>query len=109
MPRRGVTLDQARGAVPPHVKRREFVQHGVTARGAGVRGFHPRGRPRSAPWLLVPMDDAQSDHLKAYGLAFRLLERGGRGGVVPELPGRRVPAARRWATSRDAALAGVAA
>ena len=24
------------------------------------------------------MDDAQSDHLKAYGLAFRMLERGGR-------------------------------
>jgi len=60
-----------------------------------------------APWLLVPMDDAQADHLKAYGVVFRLLERGGRaewflnyraGSFL--LPGDAV-------TGRDAALAGV--
>ena len=36
-----------------------------------------------------------------------LLERGATRGVVPELPGRRVPAPADGATSRDAALAGV--
>ncbi len=41
---------------------------------------------RSANWLLVPMDDAQTDHLKAYGVAYRVLQRGGQGGVVPQLP-----------------------
>jgi hypothetical protein len=32
----------------------------------------------SAAWLLVPMDDNQSDHLKAYGLVYRAIERGAR-------------------------------
>jgi len=31
---------------------------------------------RAAPWLLAPMDERQSDHLKAYGVTFRALERG---------------------------------
>jgi len=31
--------------------------------------------PGVAPWLLVPMDEVQADHLKAYGVAFRALER----------------------------------
>ena len=60
------------------MKRREFLSRAA----AGLLVLSPALRrvrvPTSAPWLLVPMDDAQSDHLKAYGLAFRLLERGGR-------------------------------
>jgi hypothetical protein len=61
------------------VNRREVLARA----GAGALALSPlgaRGFPRwtSGPWLLVPMDDAQSDHLKAYGLAFRMLERGGR-------------------------------
>lgn len=32
----------------------------------------------SAQQLLVPMDHTQADHLKAYGLTYRMLERGGR-------------------------------
>ncbi|HEU4801093.1 MAG TPA: hypothetical protein VFS94_10700 [Gemmatimonadales bacterium] len=60
-----------------------------------------------APWLLAPMDDTQADHLKAYGVAFRALERGEKvewllnyrsGSFL--LPGSA-------ATARDAALAGV--
>jgi hypothetical protein len=57
--------------------------------------------------LLIPMDQAQGDHLKAYGVAFRALERGEasewllnyRGGafLVPASDG----------VARDAALAGV--
>ena len=54
------------------MKRREFVRHGMMGLAALAPGGprFPR-RSRAAPWLLVPMDDAQSDHLKAYGLAFR--------------------------------------
>ena len=34
------------------------------------------GRPAEAQDILVPMDDAQSDHLKAYGVTFWALQRG---------------------------------
>ena len=59
------------------MKRREFIQ---SAAGAAV--LAPMGRIAGplgrwmAPWILVPMDDSQTDHLKAYGLAYRALERG---------------------------------
>jgi hypothetical protein len=89
------------------MKRREFL----TRAGSGLMALSPAiARIRvggAAPWLLVPMDEAQADHLKAYGVAFRLLERGGRaewflnyrsGAFL--LPGDA-------ATTRDAALAGV--
>ena len=52
------------------MKRRDFLSRG----GAGLLALSPalspmlsRFRLRSAaPWLLVPMDEAQADHLKAY-------------------------------------------
>lgn len=31
---------------------------------------------QAAPWLLAPMDERQADHLRAYGVTFRALERG---------------------------------
>ncbi len=61
----------------------------------------------AAPWLLVPMDDAQSDHLKAYGLAFRLLERSGKAEWLLNYRGGAFLLPADGATSRDAALAGV--
>jgi hypothetical protein len=90
------------------VKRREFV----TRAGAGLIALTPGlpGRPvhgRAAPWLLVPMDDAQSDHLKAYGLAFRLLERGGKAEWFLNYRGGAFLLPADGATNRDAALAGV--
>ena len=90
------------------MKRREFVRHGVTGLAALAPGL-PRlpWASRSAPWLLVPMDDAQSDHLKAYGLAFRLLERGGRAEWFLNYRGGAFLMPADGATSRDAALAGV--
>jgi hypothetical protein len=54
------------------MKRRHFV----AAVGAGVLGFRPSVRRSAIPSLLVPMDDAQTDHLKAYGVAYRLLQAG---------------------------------
>jgi len=90
------------------MKRREFVARA----SAGLAALHPLARPlfsrsSGSPWLLVPMDDVQADHLKAYGLTYRALKRGARaewflnyrsGAFL--LPGDA-------ATARDAALAGV--
>ncbi|MBA3319261.1 MAG: asparagine synthetase B [Gemmatimonadales bacterium] len=53
------------------------------------------------------MDDAQSDHLKAYGLAFRLLERSGKAEWLLNYRGGAFLLPADGATSRDAALAGV--
>ncbi|HEY7614555.1 MAG TPA: hypothetical protein VH764_16270 [Gemmatimonadales bacterium] len=92
------------------MRRREFVRHGIVGLAAlapGSRRWPVFGR--AAPWLLVPMDDAQADHLKAYGLAFRLLERGGRAEWFLNYRGGGFLLPADGATSRDAALAGVTA
>ncbi len=94
------------------MKRRDFLrQVGALGAAGAASGWIVRlpRIPLVAPWLLLPMDDAQGDHLKAYGVTYRVLERGGkaewflnyRGGafVVPGDSG----------TARDAALAGVTA
>ena len=89
------------------MRRREFV----TKTCAGMVVLSPlRGWHRvwtRAPWLLVPMDDAQMDHLKAYGLTYRALKRGVKAEWLLNyrsgaflLPGDS-------GTARDAALAGV--
>jgi hypothetical protein len=90
------------------MKRREFVARasaGLVALTPGVPRLPLPGR--AAPWLLVPMDDAQSDHLKAYGLAFRLLERGGKAEWFLNYRGGAFLMPADGVTSRDAALAGV--
>jgi hypothetical protein len=53
------------------------------------------------------MDDSQSDHLKAYGLAFRLLERGGKAEWFLNYRGGAFLVPADGATGRDAALAGI--
>jgi len=45
--------------------------------GVGAPGWTWPGR-RAAPSLLIPMDDAQTNHLKAYGLVHRAIAAGGR-------------------------------
>jgi hypothetical protein len=90
------------------MKRREFMARasaGLVALTPGLPRLPLRGR--AAPWLLVPMDDAQSDHLKAYGLAFRLLERGGKAEWFLNYRGGAFLVPADGGTSRDAALAGV--
>src|SRR5439155_563445 len=56
------------------VKRRDFVRAvGRTAGlavGSDLVRFRPSVRLSASPSLLIPMDDAQSDHLKAYGVAY---------------------------------------
>ena len=89
------------------MKRRDFIAHG----GTGLLALSPLvtlSRLRlGAPWLLVPMDDAQSDHLKAYGLAYRLLERGGRAEWLLNYRSGSFLIPADAATARDAALNGV--
>ncbi len=89
------------------MKRREFVARTC----AGLATLSPLSRltlaSAAAPWLLVPMDDAQADHLKAYGLTFRLLERGGRAEWFLNYRNGSFLLPADAATARDAALAGV--
>src|SRR5215207_5660481 len=91
------------------MRRREF---GLRA-GTGLAALHPvlsaglvTGRTL-APWLLVPMDDAQADHLKAYGIAYRALKRGARAEWFLNFRSGSFLLPGEAATARDAALAGV--
>ena len=84
------------------MKRRDFV---ALSAAAIIR---PRlVRSRMAPWLLVPMDERQADHLKAYGLAFRALERGERGDWLLNWRGGSFLVPASSASTRDATLAGI--
>ena len=89
------------------MNRRDFLARGC----AGIVALSPalaRIRlPGATPWLLVPMDDAQGDHLKAYGLAFRVLERGGRAEWFLNYRSGSFLLPADAATARDAALNGV--
>ena len=84
------------------MKRRTFVAAGAAA----LMPARWRWKP-GATWLLVPMDDAQADHLKAYGVAFRALERGERGEWFLNWRGGSFLVPASGAASRDATLAGV--
>lgn len=90
------------------MRRRDFVRSGLVL-GGGL--MLPRGRFRSGsrrgPSLLVPMDDAQGDHLKAYGLAFRALEHGDQGEWFLNYRGGSFVLAGSDTVKRDGALAGV--
>ncbi len=92
------------------MRRRDFMRTGVAG---GVTLFLPRhawwrgASRRAAGSVLVPMDDAQEDHLKAYGLAFRALERGERGEWWLNYRGGAFWFPASDAMQRDAALAGV--
>jgi hypothetical protein len=89
--------------------RRDFLQQ----TGVSLAMLSPMGRllPRrtgAAAWLLVPMDDQQGDHLKAYGVAFRVLERGQKAEWLLNYRNGAFLLPVDAATQRDATLAGVA-
>ena len=90
------------------MKRRDFVRG---AAAVGAAGLLPADLRRwaggAADLLLVPMDDAQDDHLKAYGVTFRMLQRGGRGEWLLNYRGGSFLLPGDAATARDAGLAGV--
>ncbi len=62
-----------------------------------------------APYLFIPMDDAQSEHLKAYGVAYRALQRGERVEWLINYRGGAFLLPGSAAAARDAALSGVTA
>ncbi len=94
------------------MKRRDFLRAvgagaGITAMpllAAAGRNLHRASR---AAWYLVPMDEAQADHLKAYGVAYRLLQRGGRGEWFLNYRNGAFLIPGDEASAKDAALAGV--
>lgn len=88
------------------MKRRDFVGAMM------VGGLAARVRPFTIPrqrsdYVLIPMDDSQAEHLKAYGVTFRLLERGGRGEWLLNYRNGSFLLPADAGTLRDAALAGV--
>ncbi len=93
------------------MKRRDFLRHAGGAGMAGVAGgflFRVMPQPRpTAAWLLIPMDDRQGDHLKAYGVTYRVLERGGKAEWFLNYRGGAFLVPGDGGTSRDASLAGV--
>ncbi len=89
--------------------RRDFMK---LLGGAGMASAWPgvvtRSPRRALASFLVPMDEAQTDHLKAYGLAFRALKRGEEGEWLLNYRGGSFLLPASEAVRRDAALSGVA-
>ncbi len=89
------------------MQRRQFVRS-VVAGGSALwlpRGVQALSSRRAS--FLIPMDEGQTDHLKAYGVVFRALERGDRSEWLLNFRGGSflVPAAE--GIQRDATLSGV--
>jgi hypothetical protein len=91
------------------MKRREFVSRACAGAMALSPALSWNWRYSAAPWLLVPMDDAQTDHLKAYGLTYRALKRGAKAEWFLNYRSGAFLLPADAATSRDAAIAGVTA
>ncbi len=96
------------------MKRRDFLSHvgaGVLAMGSGpaLAAAGDAGRVSRAGWLLIPMDDRQPEHLKAYGVIYRMLQRGGRAEWLLNYRSGSFLIEQDPATQRDAALSGVVA
>lgn len=94
------------------MRRRDFLGAlgGPLLLGAGMPralGGLERLWTPAARWLLVPMDDAQNDHLKAYGVTYRALERGAKSEWFLNYRGGSFLVPGDAMTARDAALAGV--
>lgn len=91
------------------MRRREFLRAGAAGAAGAAGGFFPRLTllPGAAAWLLLPMDDRQGDHLKAYGVTYRVLERGGKAEWFLNYRGGAFLVPGDGGTARDAALAGV--
>ena len=88
------------------MKRRDFVR--VTS--AGMTGaFFPSFHHSLVPSLLIPMDDSQSDHLKAYGLTYRVIGAGLKAEWLLNYQGGAFLLPDAASIRRDAALSGVRA
>ncbi|MEP6590513.1 MAG: asparagine synthetase B [Gemmatimonadota bacterium] len=90
------------------MRRREFLAGGAALGGTllGRPRWTAAGLGRAASFL-VPMDESQEDHLKAYGLAFRSLARGERGEWLLNYRSGAFLLPASEAVQRDAALNGI--
>jgi len=98
------------------VKRRDLLKSmaavplvgrsGGRAVGKDVLTARPSDRPTAAQ-LLIPMDDVQSNHLKAYGIAFAAIARGGSSEWLLNYRGGSFLVPDETQARRAAALAGV--
>src|SRR5438445_430683 len=93
------------------MRRRDFVKtvgrFGGSAVSADLLGRYPSTRLPVYPSLLLPMDDAQSDHLKAYGVTYRIIRAGIKAEWLLNYRGGAFLVPDGDAVRRDAALGGV--
>ena len=99
------------------MKRRDFLGSLALLSGHRLTGAPPHREPGGdcaavrrcggADSLLIPMDDAQTNHLKAYGVAFRAIERDGRSEWLLNYRGGSFLLPDESVARREAALAGV--
>lgn len=87
------------------VSRRDFVR--VAAAVPVIPALLRLREPVRADWLLVPMDDNQAEHLKAYGLTFRAIQRGVKAEWLLNYRGGSFLLPNDAASARDAALNGI--
>jgi hypothetical protein len=93
------------------MRRREFLQRlsgygAAMLSGPALASLAPY-RSRTLASLLIPMDDAQGDHLKAYGVTYRIVQAGLRAEWFLNYRGGAFLLPDGDAIRRDAALAGV--
>ncbi len=89
----------------PGVSRRDFLR--VAAAVPVIPSVMPFRQPMRADWLLIPMDDVQAEHLKAYGLTFRAIQRGVKAEWLLNYRGGSFLLPSDAAAARDAALNGI--
>jgi hypothetical protein len=82
---------------------------GGWAVGADILRLYPPIRPSANPSLLIPMDDVQTDHLKAYGVTYRIIQAGLKAEWLLNYRGGAFLIPDGDAIRRDAALSGVTA
>ena len=87
------------------VSRRDFLR--VAAAVPIVPSLVQFREPTRADWLLIPMDDVQAEHLKAYGLTFRAIQRGVKAEWLLNYRGGSFLLPNDAAAARDAALNGI--
>jgi hypothetical protein len=93
------------------MKRRDFMRSVGRTVGLSVGmdffAFRPTVRPSDGPTLLIPMDESQADHLKAYGVAYRVVQAGLKTEWLLNYRGGSFLVPDGAAVRRDAALNGV--